>query len=98
MDDHPGIVYREGPGGRRPGLAGGPDVSQVVAVLRGSPAKGEAAVRHAADWLNLGQGQVRTAIGYYAEHQHEIDEWIARNEEAAEAEEAAWLRRQELLA
>lgn len=26
MEDHPGIVFRSGPGGRRAGLVGGPDV------------------------------------------------------------------------
>lgn len=26
MDEHPGIVFRSGPAGRRAGLAGGPDI------------------------------------------------------------------------
>lgn len=98
MEEHPGIVFRDGPGGRRAGLAAGPDVWQVIGVVRGSGKKGEAAIRHAADWLDLSQERVRAAIGYYAAHQQEIDDRIRRNDEEAEAAEAAWLREQELLA
>jgi hypothetical protein len=98
MEDHPGVVFRDGPGGRRAGLASGPDVWQVIGVLRGSGKKGEAAVRHTAEWLDLSPDRVRAAIGYYATHTEEIDEWIRRNDHEAEAAEAAWLREQELLA
>ena len=31
MDEHPGIVFRGGPTGRRAALAGGPDVWEVMA-------------------------------------------------------------------
>ncbi len=34
MDEHPGIVFRSGPAGRRPGLVSGADVWEVVAVHR----------------------------------------------------------------
>lgn len=98
MEDHPGIVFRDGPGGRRPALAGGPDVWQVIGVLRGSGKRAEAAVRHTADWLGLTLDQVRAATGYYAAHADEIDDWIRRNDEEADAAEAAWRREQELLA
>jgi hypothetical protein len=98
MEDHPGVAFRDGPGGRRPGLASGPDVWQVIAVLRGSGKKGDAAIRHTAEWLGLGSEQVRAAISYYATHTQEIDEWIRRNDDEAEAAEAAWLREQQLLA
>ena len=36
MEQHPGIVFRSGPGGRRAGLIGGPDVWEVVGALRGA--------------------------------------------------------------
>lgn len=32
--EHPGIVFRPGPTGRRAGLAGGPDVWEVVRAVR----------------------------------------------------------------
>jgi hypothetical protein len=34
MDAHSGIVFRAGSTGRRPGLAGGPDVWEVVCVFQ----------------------------------------------------------------
>jgi len=97
-EEHSGIVFRDGPGGRRPGVAGGADVWQVIATIRGSGKKRDAAIRHAAEWLSLSPGQVRAAVGYYGRHQDEVDEWIRRNDEQAEAAEARWRREQELLA
>jgi hypothetical protein len=98
MEDHPGVVFRDGPGGRRPGLAEGPDVWQVIGVLKGSNKKREAAIRHATEWLDIRPDQVRAAVSFYGQHQREIDEWIRRNDDEAEAAEAAWRREQELLA
>jgi hypothetical protein len=34
MDEHPDILFRSGPAGRRPGLVRGPDVWEIVAVHR----------------------------------------------------------------
>jgi hypothetical protein len=36
LEDHPGIVFRDGPAGRRAGLAAGPDVWEVIAATRAS--------------------------------------------------------------
>jgi len=82
MDEHPGIVFRSGPAGRRPGLAGGPDVWEVVAVFRSFDD-----VERTADWLDQPASAVETALRYYDSHRSDIDEWIRRNEEAAEAAE-----------
>ena len=38
MEQHPRIVFRSGPGGRRAGLIDGPDVSEIVSAVRGSDA------------------------------------------------------------
>ncbi len=92
MAGHPGIVFRDGPAGRRAGLAGGPDVWEVVEVFL---AEGRD-LRGTAGTLNLSPGLVDTAIGYYAEHRAEIDEWIERNRRQAEEAEAAWRKRQAL--
>jgi hypothetical protein len=98
IEDHPGIVFRDGPAGRRPGLAAGPDVWEVIGVLKGAPERDEAAISHTADYLNLPLAHVRSAVGYYAAYPAEIDMWIARNDEEAEAAEAAWRREQAALA
>jgi hypothetical protein len=98
MDDHPGIVFRDGPAGRRAGLAAGPDVWEVMTVVRNAPKRGDAAVAHAASWLELTPEQVRVAVRYYSDHPDEIEERIRRHQEEADAEEAAWRREQAALA
>jgi hypothetical protein len=98
MDRHPGIVFRDGPAGRRPGLVGGPDVWEVVAHIRQRQERGEAALTATAAALDLQPSQVQAVVAYYADHLEEVDAWIARNEAEAEAAEAAWRRAQAALA
>lgn len=98
MEDHPGIVFRDGPTGRRAALSGGPDVWEVMSTIRASGLSGDAAVQAAAEWGSLMVGQVRTAVSYYSEYPDEIDERIRRNVEEADAAEAAWRREQSALA
>jgi hypothetical protein len=97
-DDHPGIVFRDGPAGRRAGLVGGPDVWEVVGALRSVPESGEARVAALAERIGLSEAKVRTAIRYYSEYPEEIDSWIAANDAEAERLEAAFARERELLA
>jgi hypothetical protein len=98
MEDHPGVVFRDGPAGRRAGLAGGPDIWEVVSAVRASGLSGEDALTAAAEWGSLTPAQVRVAVRYYAEYREEIDERIARNVEDADAAEAQWRREQNALA
>jgi hypothetical protein len=90
MDDHPGIVFRDGPTGRRPGLAAGPDLWEVIGGLRSTGLEGDEAIRATAEWSGLSVRQVRDAIGYYSEYPAEIDERIRLNEEEADAAERRW--------
>jgi len=90
MDDHPGIVFRDGPTGRRAGLAAGPDVWDVIGALRSSGLEGEETIRATAEWSGLSVRQVRDAIGYCSEYPSEIDERIRLNEEEADAAERRW--------
>lgn len=89
MDEHPGIVFRSGPAGRRPGLLGGPDVWEVVAVHLSFDDS-----ERTADWLDQPPTAIETALSYYGAHRAAIDEWIQRNEEAAEAAERVARARQ----
>jgi hypothetical protein len=98
MDEHPGIVFRGGPTGRRPALAGGPDVWEVMAALKGGKARGEEAILATAELLNLADSQVRTAVRYYSAFTDEIDRRIALNTEDADEAEVAWKREQAALA
>jgi len=88
MDRHSGIVFRSGPAGRRPGLAGGPDVWEVVRVVRNVETRGDRAIAEAASWLGLSAAQVRLAVEYYTDYPAEIDAWLAKvDAQAVEAEE-----------
>ncbi len=80
MNERSKIILREGPAGVRPGLQGGPDVWEVVAVYRSF-----ADVERTADWLDQPASAVETALAYYERHRDEIDAWTLENEETAEA-------------
>ena len=97
MVEHPRIVFRSGPGGRRPGLMSGPDVWEVVrAVPRGRI--GDERLAEVGERTGLTPEQVADALRYYADYSAEVDEWIRRVETEAERAEARWRREQELFA
>ncbi len=96
MEAHPGIVFRPGPNGRRAGLIRGPDVWQVVDVLK-RYGRTEDAIAEAAEYLNLDPSEIRIAVRYYAAHTSEIDERIRLNDEAADRLEAELGREQDAL-
>jgi hypothetical protein len=93
MIEHPGVMFRDGPAGRRAGLIGGPDVWEVVAVLRDAGSTPSDAIAETAGWLSLNEAQVRTAEAYYSAYPDEVDTLLAGNEHAAvEAAEASAVR------
>jgi hypothetical protein len=82
--EHPGIVFRPGPAGWRAGLAGGPDVDEVVRAARATGVAGEEAVAATADRLGIDERRVRIAIDYAAGHLEEVESRIAEHEAALE--------------
>ena len=99
MEDHPGIVFKDGPSGRRAALAFGPDVWQVVKVVKEFGSIGEQAIAGAAEWGNLSHAQVNVALRYYGDFPEvEVDARIAFNHEEADRQYAAWKRTQQALA
>jgi hypothetical protein len=92
--EYPGIVYRGTRDDRRAGLAGGPDVWEVVARLRELEGSEEQRIATLASETDLHPRQIRTALEFAARHVDEIERRIARNERAiAENREAAEQRR-----
>jgi uncharacterized protein (DUF433 family) len=90
--EHPGIVFRDGPAGRRPGLAGsGLDVWEMIMVMAAS----DWSVSGTAAYLDIHPSLVETAMRYYAAYQDEIDAWIAANEELADREYALYQRQRQ---
>jgi uncharacterized protein (DUF433 family) len=94
MADHPAIVFRDRPGGRRAGLAGHRlDVSDVIETVRNE----DGSELRAADYLGLSPHLVGATVAYYAEFADDVDAEIAARVEAAEEAEQAWARRRAIL-
>jgi len=74
----PGIVFADGPAGRRARVAGtGLDVWEIIATYRSVDRKPDR-LKQAYPWLS--DVQIRAALGYAAAYPKEIDRSIARNE------------------
>jgi hypothetical protein len=95
---HPGVVYRDGPAGRRAAVAGGPDVWEIVVALRHTRKRGDARVGAAAEQLDVAEQLVRTAVSFAAAHPDEVEAMIRRNEAAVERAERAAQERERFLA
>lgn len=103
MAEHPGIIFRDGPTGRRAALASGPDVWEVVrAVKSARAAEPELAEDDILAVVVANTGvplrMVRTAVSYWARYPAEIDAEIAAADHAEVVAEEAWRRERGLLA
>jgi hypothetical protein len=94
---HPLVLFRDGPTGRRAGLAGGPDIWEVVGGLVGGDVAAAHRIERAVEQFGLSHHQVSAALDYYAAFTTEIDAELAANLAAADDAEAAWRRRQAIL-
>lgn len=95
---HPVLVFRDGPTGRRAGLASGPDVWEVIGGVVGGDVPAADRISRAAQLFGLPPEHVAAALDYYAEFTDEVDAELAANLAAADEAEAIWRRRQQLLA
>lgn len=95
---HPGIVYRDGPAGRRAAVAAGPDVWEIVGALRHSGKRDEARIAATAAQLDLAERLVRCAVSFAAANPGEVETMIDRNEAAAARAEQAARERERFLA
>lgn len=100
--EHPLIVFRDGPAGRRARLVGGPDVWEIAQAVRSvraadpNLAPGEL-VTLVSDTSGVSEWLVRAGVDYWSAYPREIDDWLERSAaEAAEAEQR-WRREQQLL-
>ncbi len=93
----PGVVYRDGPAGRRAGLLSGPDVWEIVRDVKRASGRGESRIRRVAEQGGLTDAQVRLAVDFYAAFPAEIDVRIAADDQAADRVRARVARREHLL-
>ncbi len=78
----PGIVFTDGPTGRRARVAGtGVDVFEVIEVYHQAGHSWELLER-SFEWLS--EEQLKAALSYYAAFPEEIDAWIRSNQEPLE--------------
>ena len=89
MEEFAGIVFRNGPSGRRASLLDGPDVWEVVADLQRATKRSKDPVRAVRRGSGLSEDQVRLAAAYYVRYPDEIDARIERNDELHRAAEQA---------
>jgi hypothetical protein len=102
MEEHPGVLFRDGPSGRRAVLIGGPDVWEVIRVVQSARESepdldAEAVIRLAAETAGLPPGRVRVALGYWAAYPDEIERQILEAEEAERGAEELWQRERRML-
>src|SRR5579863_4608510 len=98
MADHPGMIFKDGPSGRRAALAYGPDVWEVMKFLREVDERGPAAIDAAAEVFAADVSRISTAINYYGDYPDEIGTEIAEADEASARAEVAWRIQQQLIA
>jgi hypothetical protein len=85
VQEFPGILFRSGPAGRRAGVAGGPDMWEIVRDVKAAAAAGVSQPLDAvASATGLDRSKVELAASYYAAYPEDIDERIRMEEEAAE--------------
>lgn len=85
MEEFPGITFRSGPTGRRAGVAGGPDVWEIVRDLKGAAEEGvEDPIMAVSGVTGLDPSKIELAASYYAAYPHDVDERIRMEHEAAE--------------
>ncbi|MDP9799472.1 hypothetical protein J2S43_007984 [Catenuloplanes nepalensis] len=85
MAEHPGITFEPGPSGRRAAIAYGPDVWEIIKLLREIDERGPTALTAAAEVFSIDVNRVTSAVHYYGDYSDEIDGEI-------EAADAASLR------
>lgn len=73
--EFPGIVFRNGPAGRRASLEGALDVWEVIDTWDGWKGDEIEVCRQ----LGIRRDQLRLALAYYRRYRDEIDFWIRRN-------------------
>ena len=71
--DHPGIVFKPAPSGRRAALAGGPDVWEIVTALRHVGGRERQRVAQLAQQFGVHERQIVIALNYAAAHREEIE-------------------------
>ena len=102
MDAHPGVLFREGPAGRRAVLSGGPDVWEVVRAITLTRAADPAldaddVLAVVSESTGLPDRLIQVAIAYYADYPDEVNALLDEADRVEVDAIAALERRRTLL-
>ena len=103
MDEHPGVIFRDGPAGRRAALVGGPDVWEIIRAVRSAraaePGLDETGILELVSG-NSGTAQrlIRTAVDYWSAYPREVEALVEHADTAETERLLAWERTRRLLA
>jgi len=102
MAEQPGVVFRDGPTGRRAGLVGGPDVWEVIRAVKSARAAesnlaDDDLVGLVAENAGVPGRLVTIAVRYWASYPDEVEAQVAAADAAESSAEVAWQREQDLL-
>lgn len=98
LAEHPGIMFKDGPSGRRAALAGGPDVWEIMSALRHTSGTEAQRLAQLADEFGIAERQIVIALNYASDHREEVDARIRANDLAFEKAERVAAERRRLLA
>jgi len=81
MEEHPLIVFRDGPAGRRARVIGGPDVWEIIrdvqSVGRSEPALSESErLEVLVENTGVSVHAVQVAVAYWGAYPHEVDAFL----------------------
>jgi hypothetical protein len=101
--EHPLIIFRDGPAGRRARLAAGPDVWQVIRAVRSARRaeprlSSDRIVALVSETSGVPEALIRAAIAYWADYPAEVDAFVARADDEEAQARRRWEREQGLLA
>ena len=102
MHEHPLIVFKDGPAGRRARLVGGPDVWEVIGAVRSVRESdlalaGDEVLEVVAETSGVPMPFLRAALAYWGDYPEEVDAFLDRARAEAAQARAGWERQQELL-
>ena len=103
MEEHPGVIFHDGPMGRRATLVGGPDVWEIIQALRSArtaePEMNEAELLElVADNGGVAPRLVRIALDYWAAHPDDVDALVDHAARIDDSQRTAAERTRGLLA
>jgi hypothetical protein len=100
--EHPLITFKDGPAGRRARVVGGPDVWEIIGVVRSVRAAepeltGDETLTVVTETSGVPMPFLRAALAYWGDYPDEVNAFLDRARTEAVQAQAAWERQQDLL-